>query len=226
MKTQVRLKRTSGWFAAGPEVESALRLLSDAGFKLFVWLCLHADRSRGCLVAGTAELARTLQKAEGEIRSSLQELSDKGICLLGDHSSIEIAPRFWPYQRSASTLSASPGLAAYIQSVRQRFLERDCVRSTFTPADEKLAGQLYEEGISLAQAERAILLGCARKYIALLNNGRGTPITSLHYFRALFNEVRQEVSPSYWGYVALKVRTFEEQFRRSPELLGAAGETN
>ena len=43
----LRLKHASGWFAAGREVAEALTLLSDAAFKLFLWLCLHADRSRG-----------------------------------------------------------------------------------------------------------------------------------------------------------------------------------
>ncbi|SRR5579872_1303783 len=223
MKTPLRLKRATGWFAAGAEMESALRLLSDASFKLFVWLCLHADRSRGFLLTGPTELARALQKSEEEINGSLQELCQNGVCILGNGSNVEITDRFWPYQRSAAPSGSGSDLATYIQSVRQCFLERSCVRSAFTGADERLAAQLYGEGVSVVEVERAILLGCLRKYVALFNNGHGTPITSLHYFRALVSEVRQEISPSYWGYVALKIRTVEEQFRRSPELLGAAG---
>jgi hypothetical protein len=38
-----RLKHPDGWFAAGREVASALPLLSDAAFKLSVWLCLNAE---------------------------------------------------------------------------------------------------------------------------------------------------------------------------------------
>jgi len=41
-KTRFQLKQPTGWFAAGREVACALELLSDATFKLFVWLCLHA----------------------------------------------------------------------------------------------------------------------------------------------------------------------------------------
>jgi len=41
---RLRLKRASGWFAAGAEVETALPLLSDAAFKLYMFLCLHVDR--------------------------------------------------------------------------------------------------------------------------------------------------------------------------------------
>jgi hypothetical protein len=42
---RLQLKRPSGWFAAGQEVQQAATSLSDAAFKLFVWLCLHAERA-------------------------------------------------------------------------------------------------------------------------------------------------------------------------------------
>jgi IstB-like ATP binding protein len=149
--------------------------------------------------------------------AGLQELCRNEICTLGG-SSIEIRDRFWPYQR-ATSLAADSGLAEYIERVKQCFLKRCCVRSTFTAADENLAAQLYRKGVSVVEVERAILLGCMRKYITLTNNGLGTPITSLHYFRDLIAEVRQEISPTYWDYIAHKIRTTEEQFRRSPLLL-------
>ena len=41
----------------------------------------------------------------------------------------------------------------------------------------------YRSGIPLERAERAILLGCLRKYVTLINHGSGTPITTLGYFR-------------------------------------------
>ena len=66
--------------------------------------------------------------------------------------------------------------------------------------------------MSIGDAEHAILLGSLRKYVALINNGRGTPITSLRYFAALFDEVRQEVPPSYWAHVARRVRDAERQW--------------
>jgi hypothetical protein len=79
------------------------------------------------------------------------------------------------------------------------FLARRCVQSSFTAADEKLVLSLHRRGIPLVQVERAILLGTARKYVSLLQHGRGTPISSLHYFTALFEAVHQEVSPQYWA---------------------------
>jgi hypothetical protein len=39
----------------------------------------------------------------------------------------------------------------------------------------------------------SILPGSLRKYIALTHNGGATPITSLRYFAALLDEVRQNV---------------------------------
>jgi len=210
-----QLKRASGWFAAGHEVESALRLLTDAAFKLYVWLCLHADRSRGSITATAAALACVLQKTEDEVTVNLQELVQKGVCILRQNAIVEITDRFWPYQRVANP-GAGDDRAGYIGQVKRCFLERCCVRSVFTAADEKLAAQLHRDGVSIVEVERAILLGSLRKYVALFNNGRGTPITSLHYFTALFAEVRQEISAGYWHYVAQKIRTLEHQWQQSP----------
>lgn len=41
------LKQPTGWFAAGREVAQALALLSDGAFKLYIHLCLEADRPYG-----------------------------------------------------------------------------------------------------------------------------------------------------------------------------------
>ena len=44
---RLMLKHPSGFYAAGAEMGEALRLLSDGAFKIFVYVCLHAD-CRGC----------------------------------------------------------------------------------------------------------------------------------------------------------------------------------
>jgi hypothetical protein len=51
---------------------------------------------------------------------------------------IEIAERFWPYQRTCDSEPATD-LAGYIGEVKRRFLERRCARSIFTAADQQLA---------------------------------------------------------------------------------------
>ncbi len=213
--SHLQLKRASGWFAAGAEIETALRLLSDGAFKLFVWLCLHAERGCGAMAVTALELAHVMRKSEAEIQASLQELWQTKVCIRRQDGIIEITDRFWPYQRTQEMAEADDQ-RVYINQVKRCFLERRCVRSVFTAADEKLAAQLHRDGIPIVEVERAILLGSVRKYIALLNNGGGTPITTLHYFTALFTEVRQEVSEQYWHYVAHKVRTLEQRFRHSP----------
>jgi hypothetical protein len=210
-RQRFRLKQPSGWFAAGREVATAATLLSDLAFKLFVWLCLHADRSRGSLSTTPSELARTIGRTGAEMSHALEELALQGVCHCSASGTIEIADRFWPYERIRSPPAELP---EYIGQIKRAFLARHCVRSTFTPADERLAMELHRSGIPLADVEHAILLGALRKYAAVLNNGCGTPITSLHYFKGLFEEVRQPISPDYWTYIEHKVRTLEQRLTR------------
>ena len=207
-ETRLQLKQPTGWFAAGREVASALTLLSDDTFKVFIWLCLHAERSSGALTATYAEIARALGKAADDIRACLQELQEKEVCGV-EAGWIQIRDRFWPYRRSGVASSPEEEERRYVEEVKRLFLQRRCVQSSFSAADEKLARFLYHRGVSLLHVERAILLGAARKYAAALQNGQGSPISSLQYFTNLFEEVQQEVSTHYWTYVARKVTTFE-----------------
>jgi hypothetical protein len=206
------LKQPTGWFAAGREIQHALIVLSDPAFKLFLWLCLNAERSRGSLIAPIPELASALHKTEPEIQTALDELFQKCVCYSTDDGMIEIADRFWPYHRNPKP-SATKDLALYIAHVKHCFLERRCVQSAFTPADEKLAARLHSEGVSIVDVERAILLGSLRKSVTLQDHLRGTPVTTLHYFTSLFDEVLQNPSPDYWSYVTRKLRSFEQHWK-------------
>jgi hypothetical protein len=211
---RLRLKHPSGWFAAGREMANALAVLSDAAFKLFVWICLHAERSRGALAVRPAEIARALHKADAEITIALEELLFQGVCRRTVTEAIEITDCFWPYERITADGAEEP--RTYLERVKRVFLERACVESAFTAADEKLALQLHDRGVPIQTVERAILLGSLRKYISLVNRRGGTPITSLHYFTLLFEEVQSEkISKDYWGYIAMKVRTVERQWSQS-----------
>ena len=214
MSTGIRLqlKQPTGWFAAGREVAYALQLLSDAAFKLFVWLCLHAERGRGAVSATPTELAKAVGKTASDIALAMEELEQRGVCKVRPDGILEIQDRFWPYQRNCAS-TVNPEWLRYVAEVKRLFLERRCVQSSFTAADEKLTLSLFRRGVSLTQIERAILLGSLRKYICALQNAGGTPISSLHYFTNLFEEVQQEVSSHYWAYIAQKVRTFEQTWR-------------
>ncbi len=220
MKPRLTLKHSTGWFAAGPEMQQALALLSDGAFKLYAYVCLHAERSSGRLRFRHSELAHSLGKSPRSISSYLNELRRQGVCEVqaaaNQHQmgSIEIADRFWPYHKQ---LSETPlcDQTRYIERVRQLFLSQACVQGTFSAADEKLAVELYQRPVPLERIERAYLLGCARKYVALLNHPRAALISSLHYFTALLRELEElKVSPDYWSYLSHKVDRLEQSWQR------------
>jgi hypothetical protein len=113
---------------------------------------------------------------------------------------------FWPYIKRRRPQDAGENLAPYLNAVRQLLAARRCVNSTFNPADERLATQLFRERIDTKQIERAVLLGCARRYVALLNGTTVGPISALSYFSSVIQEAGAlQVSEDYWRYVALKV---------------------
>lgn len=209
-RTRLQLKQPTGWFAAGREVARALQLLSDATFKVFLWLCLHAERGCGALTATSAEIAKGISKPENEIRACLQELQHQRVCVV-EPGLIRITDAFWPYRRT-SMVSSTEQERRYVDEVKRLFLERRCVQSGFSAADEKLAHSLYRRGLSLAQIKQAILLGTVRKYLLIAEHGQSTPISSLHYFTNLFEEVHNNIPNNYWTYIAEKVHTFEQNW--------------
>ena len=219
--TPLTLKRSTGFFAAGPEVQQALTLLSDGAFKLFVWVCLHADRRSARLRFRHGELARRLGKSPRSITSYLRELQLKRVCQVqaapNQHrmGSIEIADRFWPYHKQNAE-TTSNGQANYIEQVRKLFLSRSCVQATFSPADERLAAEWQQRRVPLARIEHAYLLGCARKYVALATQPATPLISSLRYFTNLLAEVAElSVSDRYWRHLARRVDQFEQRLRES-----------
>jgi hypothetical protein len=205
------LKQPTGWFAAGREVAQALALLSDAAFKLYIHLCLEADRHTGRAVIELTDFARVLRKTPVLIEADLDELHRAEVCEhCGD--AVEIRDRFWPYQKQ-TTIAAGNPQAEYLRHVREALLKPACVRSMFTAADERLALNLLQRGVSLDQLRRAIWLGCARKYIAMLNGQTHLPITSLAYFTSLIEEVTQPQIPTgYWDHVRRKMEEMEKRW--------------
>jgi len=103
---------------------------------------------------------------------------------------LEITDRFWPYERAAPPLAANDAWY-YTAKVKELMQARTCVRSSFSAPDYKLAQEFYQRQIPLQTVERAIHLGCLRKYAALLNHPGGPLITSLHYFALLLEEVQR-----------------------------------
>lgn len=210
---RLMLKQPTGWFAAGREVAQALALLSDAAFRLYMHLCLEADRHTGRARIESAALMRILRKDPASIQAGLDELQHQGVCER-QADQVEICDRFWPYQKQV-TLGAGPQEVEFLRQARATFLAPACVRSTFTAADEKLARNLARSGVTLEQLRRAVWLGCARKYVTLLNGQSQVPITSLAYFASLIKEVSQPQIPiSYWDHVRRRMEEMEKRWSR------------
>lgn len=205
------LKQPTGWFAAGREVAQAMTLLSDGAFKLYLHLCLQADRHTARVVVNPASCVQALGKDPACIEACLGELYREKVCeRCGD--SVVICDRFWPYLKQPSSAAATRE-AEFLRQVRMAFLKPACVRSAFTAADEKLALNLYRRELSLEEIRRAIWLGCARKYVAMLNGQTRQPITSLAYFASLVEEVRQtQIPASYWDHVRRRMEEMEKRW--------------
>jgi hypothetical protein len=214
------LKQPTGWFAAGREVAQALALLSDGAFKLYMHLCLEADRHTGRARIELAALTRILRKGAASIDAGLDELQHQGVCER-QADQVEICDRFWPYQKQI-TLDAGPPEVEFLRQARAAFLAPACVRSTFTAADEKLARNLGRSGVTLEQLRRAIWLGCARKYVTLLNGQSQVSITSLAYFASLIKEVSQPQIPiSYWDHVRRRMEEMEKRWLQMAKSVAA-----
>jgi hypothetical protein len=216
------LKQPTGWFAAGREFAQAIPLLSDGAFKLYVHACLRANRHTGRLDATVDELARAMTRAPTAVALNLDELEEHAVCRVtrngGSQLVLEIRDCFWPYLKQQTPGCAPEPEAEFVQKVRGLFLAPACVQASFSAADEKLALGMYRRGVSMEQITRAIMLGCARKYVAMLNAGTRTPITSLQYFADIVEEVRESAIPeSYWEPLRSKMARMEQQWQKGSQ---------
>lgn len=233
-ESRLTLKHSAGFFAAGGEMKDALSLLSDGAFKIYVYVCLHADRRTAQLRFRMAELAQATAHSTRSLTTYLEELrtSQVGVVYRAANQHelgrIEICDRFWPYEKQAPAPMEDPEQVLYIARLRGLFLEPACVNAIFSGADEKLAGEWYRAGVPLDQVERAILMGCARKYVALFNHpGPATPITSLQCFAGPLQEIASMEMPlNYWRYLAARVRKMESQWRARANFASATPPEN
>lgn len=208
-RPQLVLKQSTGWFAAGWQFGQALEELSDPAFKLYAWMCLRADRHSGQLQGNASELASALKKPEPWAESAVRELVDRSVCLRRGADILEVTDRYWPYEKTLRAAESKD----YSGEVRRMLLAQACIRCNFSAADERLAQDLERRGVSLEQLQRAIWLGCARKYVSLLNGQTSMPITSLRYFIGLVEEVSQTKTPeNYWQHVRSKAGQLERQW--------------
>ena len=225
MSAGYQLKRRRGFFAAGTEFEQALRVLSDGAFKLYAYACLQAERATGRLVFERADLARQLGKSRSALGRHLRELVRAGVCELrtapNQHRGSVLAVRaaYWPYRATGNPPPASPPAdpAAYVEAVREAFLAPTCVQASFGPADERLASAWHASGVPLQTVRRAILLGCVRKSMALIERPGAPPVGRLAYFEPLLREVQRERFPAaYWQHLQFNLGRCEDYWQHQP----------
>lgn len=215
-----KLKHPTGWFAAGREVARALQMLSDGAFKVYIHLCLTADRSTGRLAAGQADLVKALGRSRRSVITYLEELRRKGVCkvqcAVNQHAGgeIEICDPFWPYER-APIAGELATLEGYVEGIRRLLKPWRCIQVSMSPADQKIAAALLAQSVPLEQIERGVTLACARKYVALCNADGDGAITSFGYFQNVIEEAAtQQVSDDYWRYVRLRAERLELEWAR------------
>lgn len=110
----------------------------------------------------------------------------------------------------------TPEQQTFIASARELLLAQSCVRTSWSRADATTAVELFRSGVTLIELQRAIWLGCSRKYQQALDGGSLDPIGSLKYFQRLLEEMRREplrsMGGDYWRYVQRKLKCFEQEW--------------
>jgi hypothetical protein len=220
-KEPLILKNPRGWFAAGAEVQKAMDLLSDGAFRLFIYLCLNAHRDTGMLEGSLSQLAKNVKRGQHTIRLYLREMQTAGICRFrfgfapGGNGAVEIVQDFWPYQQS-SLVPASSDTAEFAASISKMLQARACINTSGSAADDILAREWFERGISLEQIEWTVLIGCIRKYVSWRNNQTRTMIGSLKYFAPVLEEVlNMKADPEYWAYLRYRLTRMENEWKHN-----------
>jgi hypothetical protein len=187
---RLRLKKPSDWFAAGEGFLKATEILSDGAFKLFVFVCLKADRHSATYRASSVHLAHALRKPLDAIENSLAEMMAKNVCSMisSNPLSLRIENEFWPYDISPCHAFTGQCATDYVATVRQLFLNLGCSSGRFEASDEVQAKSLEKRGIPLEIVRDAMIMGACRKYISWLNNGYSGPICSIAYFESIIAE--------------------------------------
>jgi hypothetical protein len=218
---KLRLKKPNGWFPAGDNFLQAMPQLSDGAFKLFVFLCLNADRQTAMYMVGHRSLASAIGKSRPATEGYIAELKNKGFCSVSPSripyvgTSFRINERYWPYQSSDQN-AVEEDSSDYVNHVRHLFLGLGCTSGRFGPPEAAQACNLEKRGVSLQELEDAIIVGACRKYVSWLSNGPSDPIASLNYFESLIEEIRERpFPPGYRHYMRMEVKKLSEQWERS-----------
>ena len=98
----------------------------------------------------------------------------------------------------------------FVGAIRKMLQARACIKTSVSAADEILAREWSDRGISLELIEQAIMIGCIRKYVSWRNNQTRTIIASLKYFAPILEEVQtMKADPEYWAYLDIGSREWK-----------------
>ena len=226
---KLRLKRNKGWFPAGESFLNAMGVLSDHTFKLFVFVCLNADRETATYTASSTRLTAVLGKFRAEVERYITELQNKNVCLINripyGPITFRIMDAYWPYE-SCGSPAIQKDDGPYVQTVRNLFLGLGCASGRFGPSEADQARNLEKRGISLEELQDAMIVGACRKYVSWLNNGSSDPIASLHYFESLIEEIRERpFPPGYRDHLQMEVKKLADQWNSTHEKAGPSSES-
>lgn len=220
MNSRLGLKKATRWFAAGEGFLKAMELLSDGTFKLFVFLCLKADRRTATYHASFDQLASAIRMPRIMIERRLAELQAKRVCIIasghkpGLDVDVRIEEEFWPYQ-SPSGLSSGPHTSDYVSAIRKHFLALGCTSGRFGTVEEAQAKSLEERGIPLDVVRDAMIMGACRKFVSWLNNGYSAPISSVSYFESVIGEFLRCTPPAdYREFLPVELKRLAAHWSR------------
>ena len=218
---RLRLKKLNGWFPAGEGFLQAMTQLSGGAFKLFVFLCLNADRQTASYTGSQRSLASAIGKSKPATEEYIAELKNKGFCSVRPSripyvgTGFRICDKYWPYQ-TANGNSVEEDSGDYVNAVRDLFLGLGCTSGRFGPPEAGQARNLEKRGVSLQELEDAMIIGACRKYVSWLSNGPSDPIASLNYFESLIAEIRERpFPPGYRDHLRMEVKKLAGQWERA-----------
>ena len=223
---KLRLKKPNGWFPAGDGFLEAITVLSDGAFKLFVFLCLNADRRTATYSASARELGRVVGKSHRWVQTYITELQVKGLCsslptripYLG--TTFRICDQYWPYASDAADADTTPN--EYVTAIRNTFLSLGCTTARFGPPEQRQTLEFQKRGVPLEVLTDAMFIAACRKFVAWLNNGQSQPIGSMRYFENVVEEVQERpFPPEYRDHIRFEVRKLTRLWAESPKRIAA-----
>lgn len=99
----------------------------------------------------------------------------------------------------------------YVKAVLDHYRRTPGTLGHARPEDRRLAGILYDRGVSLDQIKAALLLAVVRRTLRPKDAAPLNPVRSLHYILPLLDEIR--LNPPDPGYLRYLQSKLERQAR-------------